>query len=554
MPCLGWNNIKPAVLASEPTHAEDEGGATGFRSMSLWFDVPLDHRKPLIKTDTLTLHAKLVYAHDAPPDAAGDSYLDDWVKEWSRANWKRILRRRPFMLYLCGGPGDGNNHRRIPELNRFALEQGYQMLYVDYRGTGRSRPFVDDAHLSAIGASTASQAAYLSLFRQDNIARDLEAIRLCLSQIISADTCTGKKVKWTILGQSFGGWIALTYLSFLPAALAAVYLTAGLAPVGCGPHEVYTRLYRRVAESNEAYYQTFPGDVELVRRVVVHLRSHEYSYRVEGCKGWHKLTAQTFMTLGRCFGAAMASRAARARPPAFEKVHALIACMVGDIGGERGHLSDKTLRKYAALQSQSKKSGQSSQGFRLHERPLYGALHEAIYCHSPGTASRWAAEEVGRAYGSGEFSWLEPTGSGWDRESGGSGKVFFSGEMIYPFMFSTSGSAVGAFKGVADVLAAKDDWPALYDEGQLAKNRVPVRALAYREDMYVDFDLSMATAKKLRNCVFLEGKSGWGHGAIKDGSKTVEVLQLLFGLKGAAAPESTSIARDSGAEDVDYPC
>jgi len=553
MPPPEWCNIKSAILTGDPISSEDDGRETGFRSMTLWFDVPLDHRRPLSKTDTLTLHAKLVYARDVAPDTAGNTYLEDWEKEWTRTNWKRILRRRPFMLFLCGGPGDGNDHRRIPELNRFALEQGYQVLYVDYRGTGRSRPFIDDAHLSAIGTSVADQAAYLSHFRQDNIVRDLEAIRLCLSRIISADSSISKMVKWTLLGQSFGGWIALTYVSFLPAALSAVYLTAGLAPIGSTAHEVYARLYRRVAECNEAYYQTFPGDVELVRRVVGHLRKHEYSYRVEGCKGRHKLTAQAFMTLGRCFGAAMASRAAGVRPVAFEKVHALVQCMVGDLGGEKGRLTEKSLDQYAALQSKAKKGGQSSQGFRLHERPLYGVLHEAIYCHSPGVASGWAAEQVGRAYGTGEFSWLERSGSGWERESGGSGRLFFSGEMIHPFMFSTGGSAVKAFRGVAEALAGKDDWPALYDEGQLAKNRVPVRAVAYREDLYVDFGLSWNTARKVKNCVLLEGKEGWGHGAIKDGTKTGEVLEMLFGIEGSGAPESPSAARDS-AVDMDYPC
>ncbi|KAK0644245.1 Alpha/Beta hydrolase protein [Cercophora newfieldiana] len=536
MPSPEWSNIKPASLAGHPVHSDnDDDRGTGFRSMSLWFDVPLDHRKPLSKTDTLTLHAKLVYARHDAPDGANETYLDDWIREWSRVNWKRILRRRPIMLYLCGGPGDGNNHRRIPELNRFALDQGYQVLYVDYRGTGRSRPFIDDSHLSAVGASAAEQAAYLALFRQDNIARDLEAIRLCLSRIISTETCVGKKVKWTVLGQSFGGWIALTYLSFLPASLAAVYLTAGLAPVSSTPHEVYARLYRRVAECNESYYQAFPSDAELVRRVVIHLRSHEYYYRVDGCKGRHKLTAQSFMTLGRCFGQALASQTAAPPPPVFERLHALIGAMVGDIGGGRGLLSDET-------------------GFRLHERPLYGVLHEAIYCHSPGVVSGWAAEQIGRAYGRGEFSWLERSGSGGEHESCGTGKLFFSGEMVYPSMFGTSGSAVGAFKGVADALAAKNDWPALYDEAQLAKNRVPVRALAYRDDMYVDFDLSLRTARKVRNCVVFEGKAGWGHGAIKDRTKTGEVLRLLFGLDSSGTPESTSTVRGSTVEDVDYPC
>jgi len=563
MPSPVWANIKPATLAGDPTHSEEDGLGTEFRSLTMWFNVPLDHNSHIPKkTDTLTLHAKLVYARDVVQGGPSDNSLDVWAKDWTRYNWKRILRRRPFLLYLCGGPGDGNKHSRVPELNRFALEQGFQLLYVDYRGTGRSRPFIDHAHISTIGPLAADRAAYLSLFRQDNITRDLEAIRLCLSQIVSTDG--GKKVKWTLLGQSFGGWIALTYLSFLPTSLAAVYMTAGLAPIGKTPHEVYARLYRRVAEGNEAYYCTFPGDVDLVWRVVDHLRRHEYPYSVEGVKGRHKLTAQTFMTLGRCFGAATASLAAGARPSAFDRVHTLIERMVGDIGGESKSLSEETVALYASMQTKAKGGGQSCQGFRLHERPLYGVLHEAIYCDAPGVVSGWAAEQVGLAYGGGghEFSWLKsPTerldhnhnhdhgpGGGGDR-----GRLFFSGEMIYPFMFRTEGPAVRAFQKAADILAERRDWPALYDEGQLARNKVPVRAVAYREDMYVDFDLSRETASKVRNCAFLEGKKGWGHGALKDQAKTLEVLEMLFGVDGCSPSASPPVGTNPE-EDIDYPC
>ncbi|KAK1753857.1 Alpha/Beta hydrolase protein [Echria macrotheca] len=542
-------DIEPAVLAGNPVPDVEDSQKTGFASMSLWFDVPLNHRRTLPKTETLTLHAKLVYARDSVPD---DPHLEGWASDWVHTHWKRILRRRPFLLYLCGGPGDGNNHRRIPELNRFALEQGYQVLYVDYRGTGRSRPFIDSAHLASVGATTSERAAYLSLFRQDNIARDLEAIRLCLSQIISGNP--HKQVKWTIMGQSFGGWIALTYLSFLPSSLAAVYLTGGLAPIGRTPHEVYACLYHRVAERNEAYYRAYPDDVDHVRLIASHLHRHptRYSFRVEGSRGRHRLTAQTFMTLGRSFGGVTTdSTDAHATPAeAFRKLHLLVERMVRDLRdgsegdnselGERA-FSEETVDEYAALQGRARgaKGGKKScSGFRLHERPLYGVLHEAIYCHSPAVASAWSAQAVGREYGNGEFAWLddETDGSGksqWFDAGGCSGggatrRLFFSGEMIYPFMLATAGPSVGALGEVADSLARKADWPALYDEQQLAKNKVPVRAIAYPDDMYVDYDLSLETGSKIRNCVVLDGRKGWGHGAIKDADTSADVLRMLF--------------------------
>jgi len=576
---LEWIDIKPAVLSGDPIHHRDDGKKTGFASMTMGFQVPLDHRKPLVKTDILTLHATLVYAEDSisvtshAKDNRGSHHLtaqlDDWFSEWVHTHWRRILRRRPFLVYLCGGPGDGNDHRRIPELNRFALELGYQILYVDYRGTGRSRPFVDGAHLAGVAPSTADRAAYLSLFRQDNIVRDFEAIRLCLTELVAGDNggndpppSSLKKVKWTLLGQSFGGWVALTYLSFLPTSLAAVYLTAGLAPVGKSPRDVYARLYRRVAERNEAYYAAYPEDQDRIRTIASHLRAHStrYTFRADGYKAARqRLTAQTFMTLGRSFGSASENAT-------FQRLHRLVERMVGDIGGGGsgdGELSEETVDEYAAMQGSSSNRGRKNSksgggggggvgkkggsGFRLHERPLYGVLHEAIYCHSPTVASGWAAQTIGRTYGNGEFAWLGDGDDNDDNDNGhdvqqqqkqqqvrdgtrsSSSRLFFSGEMVFPFMLASAGAPLRAFAEAANALAAKTDWPRLYDEEQLARNKVPVRAVAYPHDMYVDFDLSIETGAKIRNCVVLEGKKEWEHGAIKDGDKSAEVLRMLFG-------------------------
>lgn len=54
------------------------------------------------------------------------------------------------------------------------------------------------------------QAEYLKNFRADNIVRDCEAIRNILTNDYPAD-----QRQWSILGQSFGGFCAVTYLSKL---------------------------------------------------------------------------------------------------------------------------------------------------------------------------------------------------------------------------------------------------------------------------------------------------------------------------------------------------
>ena len=50
----------------------------------------------------------------------------------------------------------------------------------------------------------------------------------------------------------------------------------------------------------------------------------------------------------------------------------------------------------------------------------------------------------------------------------------------------------------AELLAAVDDWPPLYDPAALARNEVPVAAVVYANDMYVDREQSLETADRIR--------------------------------------------------------
>jgi len=74
----------------------------------------------------------------------------------------------------------------------------------------------------------------------------------------------------------------------------------------------------------------------------------------------------------------------------------------------------------------------------------------------------------------------------------------FTGEMMYPWMFADI-AALRPFAATADLLAATDDWPALYDADRLAANDVPVAAAVYFDDMYVDADLQLRTAHAMGN-------------------------------------------------------
>jgi hypothetical protein len=107
---------------------------------------------------------------------------------------------------------------------------------------------------------------------------------------------------------------------------------------------------------------------------------------------------------------------------------------------------------------------------------LYTVLHEACYCE--GKASNWAAERVGKSLK--EFQWLN--GSPQNPSEVREHPLYFSGEMIYPFLFDNF-PELEKLKPVADILAEYSGWPDLYDEWQLARNEVPVYSATFVDDM-----------------------------------------------------------------------
>lgn len=53
--------------------------------------------------------------------------------------------------------------------------------------------------------------------------------------------------------------------------------------------------------------------------------------------------------------------------------------------------------------------------------------------------------------------------------------------------------------GAAEVLATRTDWSPLYDVERLAANEVPVAAVVYYDDVYVDSGLSLETTAAVGN-------------------------------------------------------
>eukprot|EP00878_Enallax_costatus_P015971 GHUV01016746.1.p1 GENE.GHUV01016746.1~~GHUV01016746.1.p1 ORF type:complete len:163 (+),score=55.11 GHUV01016746.1:111-599(+) len=145
--------------------------------------------------------------------------------------------------------------------------------------------------------------------------------------------------------------------------------------------------------------------------------------------------------------------------------------------------------------------------------PLYALLHEAIYCQ--GAASNWSAHRIRQQHFSAEFDALAAAQEGRP--------VMFTGEMIFPWMFEDF-AALRPYKETANILAAKQDWPALYKPELLQENTVPLAAATYLEDMYVDYNLVQETLGQtagVRQWVTNEYK----HSGIRDdGNRILERL------------------------------
>lgn len=346
----------------------------------------------------------------------------------------------PWLLFLEGGPGFGapRPEGRSSWLDRALAD--YRVLLLDQRGTGRSSP-ASRQTLARLGSAQA-QADYLTHFRADSIVLDAELIRREL---------TGD-VPWTVLGQSFGGFCTVTYLSFAPHGIREAFITGGLPGLAVTADDVYRHTYRTVLAKNAAHYERYPVDVARAQRVAAYLADHDVRLP-DGAP----LSVQAFQSAGHMLGQSGGSHA----------LHYLLENSFAD-----DELSDAFL--YALIDKLS-----------FAATPLYALLHEA--CYAQGSATRWAAQRV-RA----EFTEFDP-GPAAD----GAAPLMFTGEMIYPWMIDAD-PVLRPLREAAGILAERDDWPPLYDPARLAGNEVPVAAAVYYDDMYVDREFSVQTAQAVR--------------------------------------------------------
>ncbi len=362
------------------------------------FEVPLDHGAP--DGERLTVFAREVVT----PKREGDEL--------------------PWLVFLQGGPGH-ESPRPLKLLDKTWLERAledYRVLLLDRRGTGRSTPVGD-----LPGLSSEAQAEYLTHFRADSIVRDAELIRRELGV-----------ERWSVLGQSFGGFCVVTYLSQAPEGLAEAFLTGGLPPLERHPDEVYRATYERARAKNRAFYDRYPEDRERVLAVLERIEREEVRL-----PAGDRLTVRRFRQLGQLLGMS----------DGFERLHYLLELPFG---------SPAFLHDVEAA-------------YPFARNPLYAVIHESSY--APGVATDWSAERVFPD----DFR-DDPT--------------LFTGEHVYPWMLQEYG-ALRPLAGAAEILA-EHKWPPLYDVERLQENDVPAAAAIYTEDMYVERAFSEETAAAIR--------------------------------------------------------
>jgi pimeloyl-ACP methyl ester carboxylesterase len=384
-----------AIMPAQPTdHLPATYRVPGLVLTEHTLEVPLDHTDPSGRQ--ISVFARVA----ADPDG-----LD-----------------RPFLLFLQGGPGFEAPRPIGTPLGPGWLARAlteFRVVMLDQRGTGRSTPVGDLPDLTP-----AEQAAYLTHFRADEIVRDAEAMRAHLDSR-----------PWSCLGQSFGGFATLAYLSQAPEGLREAFFTGGLPALGAHIDDVYQATYARVIERTRRYYTRYPGDRDRVLAACEMVRSDRGLVLPSGDRASVSRIRQLGHLLGSSDGA--------------EQLHYILEL---DPGSPAFRHDVEAATSWA-------------------RNPIYAILHEA--CWANGFASRWSAQRILPA----EYA-DDPT--------------LFTGEHVYPWMFEEI-SALAPLRAAADLLA-EQPWPQLYDAARLAANDVPAAAAIYAEDMYVERSFSEQTA------------------------------------------------------------
>lgn len=362
----------------------------------------------------------------------------------------------PYLTFLQGGPGNESPQVFHSPLSPSWLDvalRDYRVVLLDQRGTGKSTPVSDE-----ILSSDINVAEYLTHLRADSIVRDAEAFRAHLG----AET-------WNTLGQSFGGFTTLAYLTTDAASLDNVYITGGLSAVGRHPDEVYAACYDKMRVMVERYYRMFPHHREAMRRVV-------------DLAGSGKIVLPTGEVLS----------VSRARS---------LGSLLGD---DNGWQKLWAILELDPLTNAFRHDVAAALPFGG-RNPLYYVFHESSY--ADGFATNWSAERTAPD----DFR---------------SDVTLLTGEHVHREWADTV-PAFQPWKSVIDELATFE-WPSLYNAEKIAAADATGAAAIYVNDVYVPFEFSMETAALMpgvKTWITSENE----HSGLRTGNALSRLTDLVFG-------------------------
>ena len=371
---------------------------------------------------------------------------------------ENVGRDLPLLVFLQGGPGGAGPRVTSPVSDGWIEEavRHFRVVLPDQRGCGRSGR-VDRHVIGRIGEAAAAagtdparaQADYLKRFLAASIVDDFEYLRL--TEFGGA--------RWTTLGQSYGGFLTLTYLSFYGAGVAASFTCGGIPHVPASAAEVYAHTFPRMIAKTNEFYRRYPGDVERVAALAERLSAGDVAL-----PDGSPFTVRRLQLMGSRFG----------MKPAFEQMHNMLDTAFAEGDGSApadpaaATIADGFLQ--AALDVTSTAAN-----------PLYWVLQELIYGDGTCAPAGWAAEHEYASRPEFEVS-ARP--------------LMFTGEAMFPWMFEEL-PELRAFAPAMGVLMADTEFDRIYDPVRLAENEVPLQAAVYFDDLYVDSGLQLDTLSRV---------------------------------------------------------